>query len=113
MSQGSRQKFARTFRKKLCKRNGFLAFRDFGCFFVGPLLFFCQGKILYPRPKCSKLRDLTAVAICDSNRESQITSNLSKKFIGHAETQTHLKLQNSMPRFNANCCPDTFSEILV
>ena len=37
----------------------------------------------------------------------------SEKFIGHAKTQTHLKLQNSMPQFNANCCPDTFSEILV
>ena len=37
----------------------------------------------------------------------------SEKLIGHAKTQTHLKLQNSMPQFNANCCPDTFSEILV
>ena len=27
-------------------------------------------------PKCSKSRDLTAIAICDSNRESQITSDL-------------------------------------
>ena len=26
--------------------------------------------------KCSKSRDLTAIAICDSNRESQITSDL-------------------------------------
>ena len=37
----------------------------------------------------------------------------SEKIIGHAKTQTHLKLQNSMPQFNANCCPDAFSEILV
>ena len=29
-----------------------------------------------PVPKCSKSRDLTAIAICDSNRESQITSDL-------------------------------------
>ena len=27
-------------------------------------------------PKCSKSRDLIAIAICDSNRESQITSDL-------------------------------------
>ena len=30
----------------------------------------------YTCPKCSKSRDLTAIAICDSNRESQITSDL-------------------------------------
>ena len=29
-----------------------------------------------PKTKCSKSRDLTAIAICDSNRESQITSDL-------------------------------------
>ena len=28
------------------------------------------------RSECSKSRDLTAIAICDSNRESQITSDL-------------------------------------
>ena len=27
-------------------------------------------------PKCSKLRDLIAIVHCDSNRESQITSDL-------------------------------------
>ena len=27
-------------------------------------------------PKCSKSRDLTAIAICDSNRASQTTSDL-------------------------------------
>ena len=33
-------------------------------------------------------------------------SVLSKeKFIGHAKTQTHLKLQNSLPQFHPNCCP--------
>ena len=29
-----------------------------------------------PKAKCSESRDLTAIAICDSNRESQITSDL-------------------------------------
>ena len=29
------------------------------------------------KTKCSKSRDLTAIAICDSNRESQITSDLT------------------------------------
>ena len=29
-----------------------------------------------PNPKGSKSRDLSAIAICDSNRESQITSDL-------------------------------------
>ena len=31
---------------------------------------------LRPLSKCSKSRDLTAIVICDSNRESQITSDL-------------------------------------
>ena len=30
----------------------------------------------HPPTKCSKSRDLIAIAICDSNRESQITSDL-------------------------------------
>ena len=30
----------------------------------------------YPLSECSKSRDLIAIAICDSNRESQITSDL-------------------------------------
>ena len=51
----------------------------------------------------------------DSGKQSRIGSfsGDSEKFIGHAKTQTHLKLQNSLPRLNANYCPDTFSEILV
>ena len=31
---------------------------------------------VFPGPKCSKSRDLIAIAICDSNRESQTTSDL-------------------------------------
>ena len=37
MSQGSRQQFARTFRKSSCQHGVFLTFRDFG-WVVGPLL---------------------------------------------------------------------------
>ena len=35
---------------------------------------------------------------------SFLRENLSEKFIGHAKTQTHLKLQNSMAQFYSNCC---------
>ena len=40
---------------------------------------FSGGRVVryvFSNPKCSKSRDLIAIAICDSNRESQITSDL-------------------------------------
>ena len=37
-----------------------------------------QGGFLWWCAKCSKSRDLIAIAICDSNRESQITSDLKQ-----------------------------------
>ena len=45
----------------------------FKVFFEMPIL---KVFWVWLRSKCSKSRDLIAIAICDSNRESQITSDL-------------------------------------
>ena len=56
-------------------RVAWVTFGHFNCFEL--LRFYMMSQVTASQaPKCSKSRDLTAIAICDSNRESQITSDL-------------------------------------
>ena len=49
--------------------------------------------------KCSKSRDLTAIAVCDLNRESQITSDLRRCGVGVRPRPPSRPLVTTLARF--------------